>query len=180
MTGTRLQATVVRALPPYWAHEPGSGEGARRAGGRFNPVGRPALYTSFSLNTAAKEVRFALNRDPFTFYYVDVDCRDVLDLCDPATRASFAVDLRDLECPNWESEMYRGLEPASHALAIRLHGAGAAGIIVPSFAPGATGDDRNLVLWTWQDVTGGGNSPHAIRILSRDQLPSDQRSWPNR
>ncbi|MEJ0016938.1 MAG: RES domain-containing protein [Acetobacteraceae bacterium] len=37
---------VYRAHHPRWSFEPQSGAGAARSGGRFNPVGTPALYTA--------------------------------------------------------------------------------------------------------------------------------------
>ena len=176
--GVHVTDTVVRAAKPYWSFAPTSGDGAAEHGGRFNPIGTPALYASFSFNTAAKEVRFSLNNDPYTFYFLEIDCKDIADLSDPKVRKKLNVDWRDLECSNWESDMNRGVEPASHALAKRLIDEGYAGIIVNSFARGATPDDLNLVLWRWDDVTEGKiRSDHAVRVLERDALPRDTTSW---
>lgn len=179
--GSRLNAIVVRAAPPYWAHTPTSGDGASRYGGRFNPIGTPALYASFSFNAAAKEVRFALNADPFTFYFLEVDCEDIVDLTDSAVRRRLRISLADIEAPDWESEMRKGVVPSSHRAAASLIKRGAAGVIAPSFAKGATSEDRNLVLWTWVDVTGTRKrDPHSVRVLERDQLPVSGASWPTR
>ena len=176
--GVRVTATVVRAAKPYWAYLPTSGDGAAVHGGRFNPIGMPALYTSFSFNTAAKEVRFSLNNDPYTFYFLEIDCKDIADLSDLKVRQKLDVDWSDLECPNWESEMNKGTPPVCHALAKRLVAEGYAGIIVNSFADGATADDLNLVLWKWDEVTGkDAPSDHAVRVLKRGQLPRDKASW---
>ena len=176
--GVRVGATVVRAAKPYWTYRPSSGDGAARHGGRFNPIGRPALYTSFSFNTAAKEVRFSLNADPYTFYFLEVDCADIADLSDPDIRRKLRIEWSDLECPNWESDMNKGIEPASHALTKRLIAEGYVGIVVNSFAAGATPDDLNLVLWHWDDVTERIKpTRHAVRVLERDQLPHDISSW---
>ena len=41
----KLTGFVYRAHNPRWAFAPDSGQGAASAGGRFNPVGMPALYT---------------------------------------------------------------------------------------------------------------------------------------
>lgn len=176
--GVRVRATVVRAAKPYWTYRPTSGEGAARNGGRFNPIGTPALYTSFSFNTVAKEVRFSLNADPYTFYFLAVDCHEIADLSDANVRRKLKLRGSDLECPNWESDMNKGVEPACHALTKRLIADGYAGIIVNSFATGATPDDLNLVLWTWDDVTeSNARSRYAVRVLERDQLPRDGSSW---
>lgn len=45
-----------RAVKTIYAANPLDGEGARRAGGRWNPVGTPALYASDSLALAMMEV----------------------------------------------------------------------------------------------------------------------------
>lgn len=176
--GVHVTDTVVRAAKPYWSFAPTSGDGASEHGGRFNPIGTPALYTSFSFNTAAKEVRFSLNNDPYTFYFLQIDCKDIADLSDPKVRKKLKVHWNDLECPNWESDMNKGVEPACHALAKRLIDEGYAGIIVNSFARGATPDDLNLVLWTWDDVTERKiRSDHTVCVLERDALPRDVSSW---
>ena len=176
--GVHVTDTVVRAAKPYWSFAPTSGDGAEEHGGRFNPIGTPALYASFSFNTAAKEVRFSLNNDPYTFYFLEIDCKDIADLSDPKVRKKLNVDWSDLECPNWESEMNKGVEPACHVLAKRLIEKGYAGMIVNSFARGAAPDDLNLVLWKWDDVTEVETvSDHTVRVLERDALPRDTRSW---
>lgn len=179
----RLRARLIRAAKPYWTYAPSSGEGAARHGGRFNPVGMPALYASFGFETAAREVRFSVTADPYTFYFLDVDCRPIADLTSASVRDALGVAFADLACPNWESEMHKGIEPASHALARRLIALGYAGIIVPSFARGAQDGDRNLVLWRWEDGTGrsaAGDAASTVRVLKRASLPADLSSWPDR
>ncbi|MEQ8404691.1 MAG: RES domain-containing protein [Oceanicaulis sp.] len=179
----RLKARLVRAARPYYSHLPASGEGARRHGGRFNRQGAPALYLSFRLETAASEVRFTLNYQPYTFYFLEVDCGPVADLSSAGAREALGVSASDLECPNWESEMYRGIKPRSHLMADRLIERGYAGAVVPSFAAGAGPDDLNLVLWTWEEVThaealdGAGSK---VCVLNRAALPVDAASWPDR
>jgi RES domain-containing protein len=61
---------------------------------------------------------------------------------------------------------------ASWQLARRLIARGIAGILVPSFAPGATAGDHNLVLWDWSE-----GSPHQVRVFDPSgRLPRNQLS----
>lgn len=145
----RLTGTVYRAHNPRWAFAPTSGEGAARHGGRFNPRGVPALYTSCRMETAWIEAQqgFAFKAQPLTICAYAVDCAEIADLTEPAIRAALGVTPGDLACA-WEDLAARGLEPPSWALARRLITGGTAAIIVPSFAPGATAAaDRNVVFW---------------------------------
>ena len=172
---------VVRAAKPSWSYAPTSGEGAARHGGRFNPKGVPALYTSFDFETCAHEVRFSLNTDPYTFFHLEIVSTKIADLSSRDVREELDVTWSDLECPNWESEMHAGAEPATHKIATRLIGMGYHGIIVPSFAPRATPDDLNLVLWNWKLASERGQDADEcawVKVLSPDLLPQDRSSWP--
>lgn len=175
-----FKATVVRASKPGWAYAPTSGEGAAKHGGRFNPKGVAALYTSLSFDTCAREVRFTFNTDPYTFYYLTVSSPLIIDLTDPAIRKKLKVGWNELACPNWESEMHRGVVPASHRVATRLIDAGYHGILVPSFAPNAAPEDVNLVLWRWtsDDQSQAGDQTAArVEVINREALPKDRASW---
>jgi len=50
-----------------------------------------------------------------------------------------------------------------------------AGIIVPSFAPGTTSSDRNVVFWKWTCVL----ARRLAVIDDEARLPRDGRSWEN-
>ena len=54
---------LYRALNPVWARDPLSGAGAARYGGRFNRIGRPALYTAFDPATALRETALDIGAD---------------------------------------------------------------------------------------------------------------------
>lgn len=170
----RLTGLVYRAHHPRWAFAPASGEGAARFGGRFNPVGVPALYTSWRLETAWLEAQQGLpfKAQPMTMCAYAVDCEDIADLTDPATLATLYITPADLSCP-WEDLADRGAIPPSWGIANRLRAAGVAGIIVPSFAPGAGAADRNVVFWRWAEVP-----PHQVRVIDDlGRLPKDESSW---
>lgn len=170
----RLRGKVYRAHHPRWAYLATSGEGAALHGGRFNPKGMAALYTSRRLETAWLEAQqgFPFKAQPMTICAYAVDCEDVLDLTDEAERVGQGVSIADLAC-SWEDMTSRGLTPPSWTLTDRLRGQGAAGILVPSFAPGAGPLDANAVFWRWSD-----SPPHQIRVIDDlNRLPRDDASW---
>lgn len=102
----------------------------------------------------------------------DVDCEDIVDLTDPQARASHGIKLADLTC-GWAGMVDRGLMPPSWSVASRLVAAGCAGILVPSFAAGATGDDVNVVFWHWAP-----EPPHQVRVIDTGgRLPRNDLSW---
>ena len=77
-----------------------------------------------------------------------------------------------MACP-WFALLAGGKEPPSWKIARRLNDEGNAGILVPSFAPGATVEDHNLVLWRWSD-----QPPQQVRVFDPSgRLPKDQLSW---
>jgi RES domain-containing protein len=170
----RFQATCCRAHDPCWSFTPLSGAGAAIRGARFNPKGAPALYLALTIMTAVKEINqgFAHKIEPCVLCSYDVDCEDVVDLRTENDRNDAGVSLGDMACA-WFSDISQGREPASWRVARRLMNAGKAGILVPSFAPGATTIDQNLVLWKW-----GESLPHRVSVYDPSgRLPKDQLSW---
>ncbi len=170
----RLQTIVYRAHDPKWAWAPASGAGAALYGGRFNPVGMPALYTSRSFQTAWLEAQqgFAYKAQPMTLCGYDVDCEDILDLTDEAVRSAHGVTLGDLDCA-WKDLSTRRIEPPSWAMMKRLTAAGVAGIIVPSFAIGATEADINVIFWKWS-----GALPYQVKVVDDgERLPKNMSAW---
>lgn len=170
----RFRATCYRAHDPRWAFRPTSGEGAAIRGARFNPKGVPTLYLGLSVMTAVKEANQGLAHriDPCVLCSYEVDCEDIADLTTGEGRAEFSVPLEEMACA-WATALANGLRPASWSIHDRLRPQGIAGILVPSFAPGAEAQDKNLVLWDW-----GAEPPHRIAVFDPSgRLPKDQLSW---
>lgn len=171
----RWRGTGYRAHDPRWAWAPLSGEGAAAKGGRFNPLGMPALYLALSVEGMLLEMGhgFARRFDPLTICSYDVDVADIADLASPEGRAGEGVELAEMACP-WAYDLASGRVPASWDMARRLIARGAAGLLAPSFARGARPDMVNLVLWRW-----GPAAPHLVRVHDpAGRLPRDGSSWP--
>ena len=170
----RLTGFVYRAHNPRWAFAPEAGLGAASTGGRFNPVGLPALYTARRFETAWLEAQqaFPFKAQPMTLCAYAVDCEDVLDLTNAATLTAHGITAVDLACP-WKDLSTRGINPPSWTIAERLIAAGTAGVIVPSHASGATAADINVVFWDWTP-----DPPRQVRVIDDEaRLPRDALSW---
>lgn len=171
---THFIGLVYRGHNPRWSFDPTSGDGAEIHGGRFNPKGTAALYTSTRPETAWLEAQqgFPYKTQPLTLCTYEVESADILDLTDPPTRNAVGTSLAELGCA-WEEMASRGEPPPSWRIAERLIKAGCAGIMVPSFAHGATGRDINVIFWDWTETP-----PHKIRVVDdEDRLPKDDSSW---
>ena len=149
----RFRGTVYRAHNPQWAWTPLSGEGAWHHGGRFNRRGVPALYCSLSQIAAIQEAT-PLGRpmQPLTLCAYEVDADPVFDTSDPSQLRESGFREADLACPTWEADMLDGRVAASQRFAESLVEAGYVGMLVRSFAVGASEDDVNLVMWRWGDI----------------------------
>ena len=170
----RFRGEAYRAHDPRWSFKPLSGAGAAIGGGRFNPPGVEALYLALTPITAVKEANqgFARKIDPLVLCTYEVDCEDVVDLRETAGRKAAKLGAEALAC-GWKAMALRGEEPPTWAAAKRLVAAGTAGVLVPSFAPGADAGDHNLVLWRW-----GPDLPHRVTVHDPSgRLPKNQLSW---
>lgn len=156
----RFHGKLYRALNPVYAREPLSGRGAELYGGRFNPRGTAALYTSLSVLTALREANQAGNLQPTTLVSYDAEIGRVFDCRDEAALASMGMDAAGLADTSWRDQMKADGEAKTQAFARRLIAEGYHGLLVRSFAPGAGENDLNLVLWKW-----GAGAPARLTLI---------------
>ena len=142
---------LFRALNPVYAREPLSGRGAELHGGRFNPRGVPALYASPTVLTALREANQAGSLQPTTLVSYDAEVDGVFDTRDEATLAAEGIDAAALADDTWRDQMKAIGEARTQGFARGLIAKGYRAMLVRSFAPGATKDDLNMVLWQWSD-----------------------------
>ncbi|MGO2990263.1 MAG: RES family NAD+ phosphorylase [Halomonadaceae bacterium] len=149
--GFQYQGIVYRGHNPRWQHAPASGEGAARNGGRWNPAGLPALYTSERFETAWLEAQqgFPFKTQPLTLCSYEVDCGPILDLCDSAIQARVRAHPATWIQEAWLDKKIRRDPVIAWEIAERLINMGFTGIRVPSQAKGATNRDVNIVFWKW-------------------------------
>lgn len=151
---------LFRALNPIYAREPLSGRGAALYGGRFNSKGVPALYTSLSIMTALREANQVGNLQPTTLVCYDAGIEQVFDSRDDKALKAQDMDMAAMADTTWRDQMKTTGEARTQAFARQLAAAGYHGLLVKSFAAGATGDDLNLVLWTW-----GSTAPCQLSLI---------------
>lgn len=148
----RYEGKLYRALNPVYAREPLSGRGAEFYGGRFNPKGMPALYTSLSVLTALREANQVGSLQPTTLVCYEAEIERVFDTRDEAALEAEGMDATAIAAASWRDEMKVSGEARTQNFARRLVSDGYHGLLVRSFAPAARNDDLNLVLWRWSDA----------------------------
>lgn len=148
----QYRGKLYRALNPIYARDPLSGRGAALYGGRFNPKGISALYTSLSVMTVLREANQVGNLQPTTLVSYDAEIGQVFDSRDEQALLAEGMDTTMLADSSWRDQMKATGEAETQAFARRLIALGYHGLLVRSFAPGARADDLNLVLWTWGDA----------------------------
>jgi RES domain-containing protein len=170
LKGEAISQRCWRILAPKWAHDPLSGAGAARFGGRFNPKGIPALYVSESIDTAFAEYQQDLLVRPGTFCAYQLDVFGIVDLCNPQIRNTLNIDQSTLLSAWKEILLVHKQTPPTWELSAQLLDRGFAGVRVPSaqMKPGV-----NIVLWRWNDVPSS-----RVEVLDpKGDLPRDQKSW---
>ncbi|RST87895.1 hypothetical protein EJC49_03150 [Aquibium carbonis] len=164
---TPCDLLLWRAYVPRWAYMPG--EGAARFGGRWNPVGAPAIYAARELSTAWAEYNQGFVQHPALIARLQLKGARLIDLTDRAVLADLGVG-SDIHRCEWRQNLDSGLEPPTYALRRVLVEAGADGVIFPShMSPGGT----CIALWRWNAK----GSPELSIIDPDERLPRTPASW---
>ena len=173
----RFVGRCYRGHDPAWSFTPLSGEGAALTDCRFNRKGEATLYLSLDIMTAVGECTqgFSHRLLPLTMCEYDIDCAEVADLRDAAGRDRHGTTWDELAC-GWLMVQSERRQAPSWLVAERLRSEGYCGLLIPSFVPGATDANHNLVLWRW-----GPDLPHQVIVYNPGgRLPRNQLSWPSK
>lgn len=133
-------------MPPVWGHEPISGVGASKQGGRWNRPGQLAVYAALEFMTAVGEFWQEIASRPGTFFALDLSVAGILDVREPAVAAALGIAHADLLCPWQKMWFFDDLEPPTWRACDIARTAGARGLLTPS---SRVADGTNLVLWDW-------------------------------
>lgn len=164
--------TVYRSSTPKYATETELliGEGSRKSGGRWNPIGLAVVYASLTPETALAETLahhryYAIpvqDAMPRTFVAIEVNLQAILDLRQGAVRQRLQVSLERILTVDWRKEVSAGREPITQALGRAASDVGLEGLIVPS---AADPDGHNLLVFPKKMRTGS-----QIRVLAPEKL----------
>ncbi|WP_447894413.1 RES family NAD+ phosphorylase [Vreelandella sp. GE22] len=170
--GFHYKGIVYRGHNPRWHHAPASGEGAAHSGGRWNPPGLPALYTSERFETAWLEAQqgFPFKTQPLTLCSYEVDCGPLLDLCEPDIQLRVHPDPERWLKEAWLEKKLKRQPVIAWQIVERLRHMGFAGIRVPSQATGATCRDVNIVFWNWSL-----NTPTRVSVIDDERRLQSER-----
>jgi RES domain-containing protein len=151
-----------------------TGEGARKAGGRYNARGAfRALYSSLNIETALGEALSYSRQQgipdsallPLTFVCMRVVGLRTLDLTSGKVRHALGISKERLLRP-WRAEQHAGWEALTQAIGRLAREAGVQAILYDS---AQTVGGRNMVLFP--DPI----QPHQLQLVNREQLPDRRR-----
>ena len=139
-----FEQTVYRSSTPKYATETDliTGEGSKRQGGRWNPLGIAVVYASLAPETALAETLahhryYSLPIEdamPRTFVALQVKTRCILDLTDAQVRQRLRLSLDAIKTLDWRHQMRLGRNPITQKIGQAAFEAELEGLIVPSAA----------------------------------------------
>ncbi|KGK78175.1 hypothetical protein PM03_15910 [Thalassobacter stenotrophicus] len=150
----RYSGPLYRALNPVYAREPLSGRGAELYGGCFNAKGTSALYTSLDPATALREANQVGSLQPTILVSYKADLGPIFDTRNLGGLDRYGATAAMLADPAWRMKMLEGQSVPTQELARALIADRFAGLLIKSFAKGASSSDFNIVLWAWTDNKG--------------------------
>ena len=145
----RFSGPLYLALNPVYARDPLSGRGAELFGGRFNAKGTPALYTALDPATALREANRAGSLQPTVLVSCRADLGPVFDSRNSSQLEGRGMSESALADPGWRTKMIEGKAVPTQDFANDLMADGFAGLLIRSYAKGASGADLSIVLWRW-------------------------------
>ena len=149
LTDGRFSGKLYRALNPVYSREPLSGRGAELYGGRFNAKGTPALYTALDPATALREANQVGSLQPTVLVSYNADLGPIFDTRDPRGLQKRGVSDQTLADPGWRTAMLERCHVPTQDFARGLITDGFVGLLIRSYAKGASETNLNIVLWRW-------------------------------
>ncbi len=149
LKGGRFVGQLYRALNPVNARAPLSGRGAELYGGRFNAKRTPALYTALDPVGALREANQAGSLQPTVLVSYNADLGPIFDTRDTEELQRRGMPESVLADAGWRTRMLDGQTVPTQDFAGSLIADGFTGLLIRSYAKGASATDFNIVLWQW-------------------------------
>ena len=130
LKGGPCQRRIYRALNPVHAWKQLSGRGAAIHGGRFNPMGVPALYTSLDPATALREANQVGNLQPTMLVAFRADVGPVFHTRRTDALAQYGMSAVTLADAGWRLSMLENRPVPTQEFAAALIADGFAGLLV--------------------------------------------------
>ena len=159
---TEFSGIGYRSSSPNYSNENDllTGEGSKRHGGRWNPVGLSVVYLSLSPETAMAEtlahyryygipIEEAM---PRTFVAIDIRLQAVLDLRIGGIRQRLQLSEERMLNIDWRKEVQGGHCPLTQQIGLAVEQLGWEGLIVPS---AADSKGHNLLVFPHKLRAGG-------------------------